>query len=236
MTNTTDITILLDKSGSMNDRRTATIENLNALIRDQQQLDGECTFTLVQFDSPYNQAISLDYTVEAKPIDQVRTLQAHDYQPRGGTPLLDAIGKVIESLGARLKHLSENDRPAKVVVIILTDGYENTSTRFSKKEIKEMISHQETKYSWSFTFLGAGIDAFAEAGGLGVSIGTTSTVQANQWAYSNAYDVMSQKLTLTRTAAAGVPASSTMSFAVQDTALMNVQSAEEDQQLKAKKP
>jgi hypothetical protein len=88
--------------------------------------------------------------------------------PRGGTALLDAVGRAINETGERLARMPEEDRPGLVIFVVMTDGEENSSKEFSKARIKEMIQHQQEVYNWHFTFLGANQDAFAEAGGMGI--------------------------------------------------------------------
>ena len=93
--------------------------------------------------------------------------------PRWGTALLDAVGKAINDTGQRLAAMPESERPGLVMMIIVTDGGENQSKEFTKKQIADMTKHQEDKYNWQFTYLGANQDAFAEAGGMGMSTGTS---------------------------------------------------------------
>ena len=91
--------------------------------------------------------------------------------PRGGTALLDAIGRAINETGARLAKMKEADRPGLVVFVVMTDGQENSSREFNLAKIREMIEHQQTAYNWQFTFLGADENAFAEAAAMGMAPG-----------------------------------------------------------------
>lgn len=86
------------------------------------------------------------------------------------TALLDAVGRAINETGQRLAVMPEHERPGLVVFVIITDGQENSSHEFTKTQIKELIKHQQTKYAWQFTFLGANQDAFAEARSIGISL------------------------------------------------------------------
>jgi hypothetical protein len=113
----------------------------------------------VQFDTEY------EFVHRAKPIEGV---PEYVLTPRGGTALLDAVGRAINETGERLAAMPEAHRPGLVVFVVMTDGEENSSREFSKSQIKEKISHQQDKYGWQFVFLGANQDAFAEAGSMGM--------------------------------------------------------------------
>lgn len=84
------------------------------------------------------------------------------------TALLDAVGQTIDEVGERLAQTPEQDRPEKVVFVILTDGQENSSVAFSYDDIRRRIQHQENKYNWEFVFLGVGLEGFSEAANIGV--------------------------------------------------------------------
>jgi uncharacterized protein YegL len=160
----TYIAVLLDRSGSMGDIKDDTISGFNCFLREQKAAGDNATLTLVQFDTE-----STDVVHESKPILEVPDLNAETFQPRGGTPLLDALGETIDSTGRALAAIPERNRPDKVVFVVITDGQENSSQRFSKTRIKEMIDHQSVKYNWKFVYLGANQNAFDEAGGIGIT-------------------------------------------------------------------
>lgn len=160
----THISLLLDRSGSMAAVADDTIGGFNQFIVEQQKQPGICTFTLVQFDSVDPQEV----LHEMRPMHEVPPLTRRNFQPRGSTPLLDAMGQLIDRTGARLAALAEPDRPTRVIVVILTDGMENSSQRYSRRQVFEMIQHQQDVYGWQFIFLGANQDAIAEARTLGI--------------------------------------------------------------------
>lgn len=116
----------------------------------------------MQFDSQ-----GIDDVYNAVTLDKVAKL---DLQPRGATPLLDALGQTLVKTGERLKAMAEDQRPGKVLFVIITDGEENSSREYKKTTIKEMIERQQNVYRWQFIFLGANVDAFAEAGSLGINL------------------------------------------------------------------
>jgi hypothetical protein len=110
------------------------------------------------------------------PLQQVPEMVDADYRPSGCTALLDAVGGTITSIGKRLAAMPEPARPGKVILVIMTDGEENSSKRFSKPQVKAMIETQQTAYKWDIKFIGAGIDAFSEAGSIGISKAQTMCV------------------------------------------------------------
>ena len=159
-TDLTDITMVIDRSGSMQSIRTDAEGGINSFIDQQKREPGEALLTLVQFDTDY------EFVHSGTPIRQV---PAFALVPRGATALLDAAGRAINETGARLAAMSEADRPALVVFVIVTDGQENSSREFKREKIREMIQHQQSVYKWQFTFLAANQDAFAEGASMGIA-------------------------------------------------------------------
>jgi Mg-chelatase subunit ChlD len=165
MKDSTHIAVLLNRSGSMGSVKDETISGFNYFLKEQKAAGDNATFTLVQFDSE-----STDVVHEARQIREVPDLNQDTYLPRGSTPLLDALGQTIISTGKALAGIPESNRPDKVVFVVITDGEENASHKFSKARVKEMIDHQTGKYNWKFIYLGANQDAFAEAGSVGIAM------------------------------------------------------------------
>jgi Mg-chelatase subunit ChlD len=179
--NLTQITMLLDRSGSMSVVRDATIAGFNEFIEGQKNATGDAKVTLIQFDSenPYEVAF------EDRPVKEAPKLTSTTFLPRGGTPLRDALGMTITSLGAKLEKVNEADRPGKVVVVVMTDGMENCSREYKSPRIAEMIKHQREKYGWQFVFLGANQDAILTGESLGISKDSSITYAANDDATKN---------------------------------------------------
>ena len=138
--NLCDITIVLDRSGSMSSVQADTIGGFNTFIKEQRKLPGECNVSLVQFDDQYEPQYA------GKPVGDAPFLDEKTFQPRGMTALLDAIGRTINETGKRLGAMDDDDRPSKVLFVILTDGGENSSKEFTRAKVFEMISHQKTAY------------------------------------------------------------------------------------------
>ena len=169
----TDISVILDRSGSMESVKTDTIGGFNAFLKTQKEAPGEALLTLAQFDDQY------EIVHSGKNIQDVTNLTAETFVPRGMTALLDAIGRTINATGVRLSALPEAQRPGKVIFVILTDGQENKSTEFTREKISEMIKHQTEVYKWDFVFLGANQDAIQAGASIGVMAGNSMTYAAN---------------------------------------------------------
>ena len=135
--NYTDITLILDRSGSMKRIASATIDGRNQFVAEQRELPGQVTLSLVQF----NTRRKVCYT--GAPIHEVPRLDSDEYKPAGGTALIDAIADTIDDTGRRLGAVAERDRPAHVILAILTDGKENNSRRFSYPQVVERIERQQ---------------------------------------------------------------------------------------------
>lgn len=187
--NLTYIILLLDKSGSMERVQDATIEGTNSYIQKQRQQPGEAVLHVVQFDHVIE--ISHNY-VDLKSA----TLLSHmNYQPRGSTALLDAIGSTIDSVGNTLANMVESERPGKVIFVVQTDGDENASVFYSRHidgytRIAEKIKHQTEVYKWDFVFLGANQDAIATASNLGIKGGKALTYTSTSVGTRTAFDTL----------------------------------------------
>jgi hypothetical protein len=156
--NLTLIATLLDRSGSMEAVKSDTEGGFNAFIEAQRSEPGEARVTLAQFDTEY------DVVYTDRPLADVPRLTL---QPRGGTALYDALGRLITDVGAELAAVDEAQRPGTVIVVVLTDGHENSSREWTHAAVTAAIKRQETDYAWDFIFLGANMDAVAVGTALG---------------------------------------------------------------------
>lgn len=164
----TFIAVVLDRSGSMQSVSEDTIGGFNGFLEEQQACPGEALFTLVQFAEHACVPAPI-------PISDMRPLNEDTYRATGNsTALYDAIGATIDSVGARLHCLSEKDRPGKVLIMIQTDGHENSSTHYTRAQVAKMIKHQREKYTWDFVFIGASEQAVADAIEMGVAANFTN--------------------------------------------------------------
>jgi hypothetical protein len=184
----TDISIVLDRSGSMDSIRQDAIGSFNTFLRDQKTVPSEATISLVQFDDQYE----VVYQAIALPDAPELTLQT--YVPRGSTALLDAIGRTIDETGHRLEAMPETGRPENVIFVILTDGEENSSRHYPPERINEMIRHQRDVYNWQFVFLGANQDAIMTASRLGIGSAQAMTFAASPTGAQAAMGAVSKHL------------------------------------------
>ncbi len=187
----TDITLVVDRSGSMSAIRDDAQGGVNEFIRQQKTEPNDANLTLVQFDTDY------EFIYNGTPIQDVGE---YELSPRGGTALLDAVGRAINETGSRLAKMPEAERPGLVIFVIVTDGQENSSREFTREKVKQMVQHQQSAYSWEFLFLAANQDAFAEADGIGIGRGHAAAYQARN--IHGAHGMMAQKISKMRRAKA----------------------------------
>lgn len=202
--NLTEIAFILDRSGSMQSVAQAAISGFNDFLRDQQAAPGQARLTLVLFDNEY--LVPADNV----PIAEAVRLNSDTYIPRASTALLDAIGETINRLGKRLEQTPESDRPGQVIVPILTDGLENSSTQYTWKQISAMIKHQTEVYKWEFLFLGASQDAIATAANLSIAADNAATYCADEIGTRTTHRAASRKASALRAKASGDVSAATM--------------------------
>ena len=159
----TELIFILDRSGSMAGLEADTIGGFNSLLAKQKKEPGETLVSTVLFDSE-SQVIH-----DRVPLGKVRPMTDQEYYVRGCTALLDAVGGAIHHIGNVHKYARREDVPEKTLVIITTDGMENASSRYSYEQVSSMIQRQKEKHGWEFLFLGANIDAAAEAKRFGIA-------------------------------------------------------------------
>ena len=132
-------------------------------------------------------------------IQAVAPLTREDYTVRGSTALLDAIGKTIHKIREAQRNTKEEYRAEKVMFIIITDGQENASHRYTAEMIRQRIEHQKQKYGWEFIFFGANMDAIAEAGKIGIRADRAQNYCADSFGTQATYMAMSAVSTAFRT-------------------------------------
>lgn len=177
--NLTDITIVLDCSGSMESIRAPMEAALRSFVMEQAGQPGVCLFSLYRFNTLVSHVFSgaLHPEIEITPL--------------GMTALLDALGQAIDETGQRLARLPEASRPGKVIMLVVSDGLENASRTCTRYEIAQKIKHQREKYSWEVIFMGCNQNAILEGGNLGVRIETCCTHDATPKGIARAYAAMS---------------------------------------------
>lgn len=158
-----DAVFILDESSSMHDNVESVINNYNRLIDEQKGKDGECYVSTVLFNT-FSKVVH--NRCEIRNINHITKL---DYRPSGCTAYYDALGFAIKHHIYVQKHLPEEKRSDNVIFFIMTDGYENSSTKFTARELKKLINHEQKHYGWEFVFIGAGIDAINAAEDIGIT-------------------------------------------------------------------
>lgn len=187
--NFTSINVIIDASGSMQHLTNDTIGSFNGFLKDQKAVPGDAAFTLCTFNTDYR--LVHDFVKLAA----VPDLDPKTYSPNGGTALLDALGTTMDSVGQKLAALPEDERPSKVIFLVITDGHENSSRRYTGARIKEMVEHQKEKYSWEFVFMGANIDAFATGTSMGIDAHNTLNYEATKGGTRRLYKSVSDSMT-----------------------------------------
>ena len=160
--NLTEMVFILDRSGSMSGLEADTIGGFNGMIARQKKEEGEALVSTVLFDD------GIRVVHDRVPLQNVQPMTDRDYYVGGCTALLDALGGAIHHIAQIHKYAREEDRPAKTVFVITTDGMENASRRYSRDKVRRMVRHEQEKYGWEFLFLGANMDAVKEAGRYGI--------------------------------------------------------------------
>jgi hypothetical protein len=217
--NFTSINLLLDASGSMASLVNDTIGGVNSFLKEQKELPGEAVVSLCTFNT--NATVVYDFL----PISKVPLLDKKTYKASGGTALYDAMGLSIDNLGKKLSNMKEEDRPDKVLFLIVSDGEENSShlliepkanvpppmigdisgivygtsawqyfpqLRYPLDTIKEMVLHQTNNYKWTFTYMGANLDAMTVGQTLGVAAQNTMQYCADSAGTKSLYSIASQ--------------------------------------------
>ena len=157
----TELVFILDRSGSMAGLESDTIGGFNGMLAQHRSEGGDVLVSTVLFDHE-NEVIH-----DRVRIADVPALTSKEYYTRGCTALLDAMGDAIHHIKNVHKYARPEDRPARTMFIITTDGMENSSTRYTADQVRAMVKQQE-EAGWAFVFLGANIDAVEVAGGLGI--------------------------------------------------------------------
>ena len=190
--NVTELVFILDRSGSMSGFEADTIGGFNATIEKQKGQEGKVYVSTVLFDN-YSEVIH-----DRVDIREIKPMTRNDYQVRGCTALLDAIGGAIRHIGNVHKYARPEDIPEHTVFIITTDGMENASHRYSSAEIKAKIKRQTEKYGWEFIFLAANIDAVETAEHIGIRRERAANYRQTEKGMEKCYFAMSEAITAVR--------------------------------------
>lgn len=180
------IVCILDRSGSMSNLTADTIGGYNSFIEQQKAKEGTAEVTTVLFDDQYEKISN------AVNLNDVPELTSAQYYARGTTALLDAVGRTITEALSKME--GEKICPAKrsVLVMIMTDGYENASKEFTKAKVKALVDATTKEYNWNYIFIGANIDSAAEAGGIGIDRRHAANYAPTSKGVRDSFDMMSE--------------------------------------------
>ena len=177
---TTHVLMIVDMSGSMFSLAEDVRGGYNNYLSDLEADADNYSFTVTLFDTKFKSLCVATSLAETPRLDN------RNYIPSGYTALLDAVGKTVTEFEAK-QLLQEEDR---VLVVVQTDGRENSSREFSKETVANLISEREKTNKWSFIFHGAGADTWAQASGMGFQ--KANTVSYERGSTRSAYSGISR--------------------------------------------
>ncbi len=190
--NLTEIVFILDRSGSMAGLEDDTVGGFNAMVEKQKREEGQALLSTVLFSD------SSTVLYDRVDVRKIEPMTERQYQVGGCTALLDAIGGAVRHIANVHKYAREEDRPAKTVFVITTDGMENASWRFSYDEVQRMVKHAQEKYGWEFLFLGANMDAISAARRFGIRSDRAVRYQCDGAGTALNYQVVSEAVSCVR--------------------------------------
>ncbi len=192
----TELVFILERSGSMSGLEMDTIGAFNSMLKKQRKEPGDAVVSTVLFDN------QTEVVHDRIAIADVPNLTERDYFVRGCTALLDAVGGAIHHIGNIHKYARKEDVPEKTLFIITTDGMENASHHYTYDKVSRMIKRQKERYGWEFLFLGANIDAAAEAKRFGIDESMAANYHCDQIGTALNYEAISEAITSVRASAA----------------------------------
>jgi len=190
----TELIFILDRSGSMGGLESDTIGGFNATISDQKKIDGETRVTTILFDNFF------EVLHDRINLQDIAPLTDKDYFVRGSTALYDAVALGIRKIANVQKQTMPEGRADKVIMVITTDGYENSSRETNAAMLHKMIDDCKQE-GWEFLFLGADIDAQAAAGAIGIESHRSSNYVKDAQGVRVQYDSLNQAISAMRSGA-----------------------------------
>ena len=184
-TGNTTIVMVLDRSGSMSSCREATITAVNKYLKDSK---ADATLTTADFELVIFDTQSID-TIRDGKIADATELTAADFEPRSGTPLLDAIGRGIGKIDAKLA--ASNGE--KAILVVVTDGEENESRKHTYESIEALIADRQEK-GWLILFLGAGLASAQQGTRMGIRSANVANIGLDEAALSETMMAMSSRM------------------------------------------
>lgn len=209
--NLTELVMIVDRSGSMSHLLASTVSSFKEFCKKHTETDGSVNLTLYTFnDSVTQNLFGVDLKTETSLTDDTALYEW--FTASGLTALRDAIGTACKDVGKRLADTTEAERPSKVLVVIITDGFENKSKIYSQQDIQSIIQTQKQVYNWEFVFVGANQDSIVQAKAYSIDhalnftasergmIGTMSALASSSTRYRSgeAYRVTAEEQDLAR--------------------------------------
>jgi len=191
----TEMVFILDMSGSMAGKESDVLGGFNTMIRDQKEEPGRASVSLICFDNEYLERYL------CKPIAEVDELSSELYAPRGSTALLDAVGLTVSSVRQRIDLVDISERPDDVVIIIMTDGEENSSKEWKLDRIQDLLKEAEEQDGWDVLYVGAGREAFNGGRSLGLQSASVLCVSTSGDGQQHAYGSVSRGISRKRRSA-----------------------------------
>lgn len=191
MNHHTELVFILDKSGSMAGKESDTIGGFNALLKKQKAEEGLAYVTTVLFDNRF------ELLHDRLDVRFVQPISEKEYRVGASTALLDAVGYTVYKTEEKMRASLPVGEKANVIVVIITDGYENASRRYSYAEIRRLIE-QRKEMGWEFIFLGANIDAIGAAADIGIDASRASNFYADQAGINANFSSVSSAMSMMR--------------------------------------
>ena len=194
------VAFVIDSSGSMYRSISDVIGGFNKTIAEQKNVEkGECAISLFTFNG------NVEEHYLGKDINDIDNF---NYCPNGMTALYDGVGQAIDKIGKWLSNMDESERPSKNLIVIMTDGAENSSKEYTSNQVKDMIKHQEEVYDWSFVYMGTDLTNINDAKDLGIRMSSVSSRKD----LGNSYDIINSVTSCYRSALSVEAAAATMDW------------------------
>lgn len=188
----THVTFLIDRSGSMANQTEGVRAGFASFIKDQAEVEGKCRLTAIQFDSD-DPCEVLARDVPVQKLDAAKTLER--FYARNATPLYDATAKAIALTTQILEERKSAAKAADhVIFVVFTDGAENASREYDYTTLTALVKEREAA-GWTFVYLGANHDAYAQSATFAVSSGSTQSYAGTNAGTQSAYSSLSAATT-----------------------------------------
>lgn len=193
--NVTELVFILDRSGSMGGLESDTIGGFNSLLEKQKKQEGKCFVTTILFDH------EIKTLHDRLPLESIKPLTEKDYEVRGCTALIDAIGSTVNHIEGIHKYVRAEDVPAHTMFVIMTDGMENASKEYTADKVRAMIDKHQAELGWEFLFIGANIDAVETASHIGIAPDRAVNYHADSRGTNVVYEAVAKTVSCFRRAA-----------------------------------